>query len=397
MEMSEFPYDHKKYSNVLKSNPNAEIVLALTSRGNVDLEHGEPKFLGPRDIVVESEEELFKLHELRKDKKYASELTLKKRKSINGLSSAVKALEESRRIGLSEYFNYFGIKLYSCDITLDGAYLEIWGKTKAEYEKSQEEEIAAEIEAELKKVNAKKPDWLKRGEELIYPEKIDKWYKFVEEAILDEITPGYRVEEMLDMMERLARGESFEELYKIIEQDTTSKYKYLGWPLCDLAMNVPEFYEYILNKEHEKYSAKNYSWYKNHIEYIKAENKMLALLNPDFLEKFKDESKVIDEHTEPSVQENPVNEATGNKASEKTIQVISPSEEKITESTLVSTLDEATLENQSDKSTRVEAEKALVANVKKKNKLISMIEFAQKKLNELRAKIANKSNDDKTK
>jgi hypothetical protein len=71
-------------------------------------------------------------------------------------------------------------------------------------------------------------------------------------------------------------------------------------------------------------------------------------------------------------------------------QKASQSEEQSTNQTLE-------IENNSTSESREKAELALIANVERKSKLISMIEFAQNKLKALRDKIAHKNNDDKTK
>jgi hypothetical protein len=384
MEMSEFPYDHKKYRDILKNNPDAKIILPIGEGGRVDLEHGEPKFIEPRDIMVYSEDELYEVHELRKDKQYATEVPLKLKNKIKDIDSAVEVLEDERKRGLSVYYNFFGIRLYSCDITLDGAYLDVFRKTKAEVEKDLEDEKNAIYQKKQKEVNDKKDGWIKRGEKMIYPEKFEKWHEFLDDEISDEISPGYRVEEMLEMMERLAQGESFETLYQTIEKAKTPNYKYLGWPLCNLAVNGPEFYEYILMKEADKHSGRDNSWYLNHIEYMKAENQRLAQLHPDlFVTQVKVEDQVVEEQAEMQEPDTHITEAyTGQKASQ--------SEEQSTNQTLE-------IENNSTSESREKAELALIANVERKSKLISMIEFAQNKLKALRDKIAHKNNDDKTK
>jgi hypothetical protein len=185
-------------------------------------------------------------------------------------------------------------------------------------------------------------------------------------------------------MERLAQGESFETLYQTIEKAKTPNYKYLGWPLCNLAVNGPEFYEYILMKEADKHSGRDNSWYLNHIEYMKAENQRLAQLHPDlFVTQVKVEDQVVEEQAEMQEPDTHITEAyTGQKASQ--------SEEQSTNQTLE-------IENNSTSESREKAELALIANVERKSKLISMIEFAQNKLKALRDKIAHKNNDDKTK
>lgn len=51
---------------------------------------------------------------------------------INTLDEAVKYLEECREKGKNVYLNFNGHKLYSANVTIDSAYMQVMGITKAE-------------------------------------------------------------------------------------------------------------------------------------------------------------------------------------------------------------------------------------------------------------------------
>lgn len=55
------------------------------------------------------------------------------------LDEAVEYLQECRKRGLNFYLDFNGHKLYSCDVTIDSAYMEVVGMTKAEDAASKEE------------------------------------------------------------------------------------------------------------------------------------------------------------------------------------------------------------------------------------------------------------------
>lgn len=56
-----------------------------------------------------------------------------------GLDSAIEYLEDCRQRGENVYIDFNGHYLYSADITVDGAYLEVVGMTKEEDESIREQ------------------------------------------------------------------------------------------------------------------------------------------------------------------------------------------------------------------------------------------------------------------
>ena len=55
----------------------------------------------------------------------------------NSLDLIVAALEHARGCSRNAYVDYKGVRLYSVDVTLDGAYQAVYGCTKAEFDKGE--------------------------------------------------------------------------------------------------------------------------------------------------------------------------------------------------------------------------------------------------------------------
>lgn len=144
---------------------------------------------------------------------------------------AVKVLQEYQAKGESVYVEFEGHKLYSADITLDGAYKEITGQTKAEFDKAEEEKLE-----NLKKEQAERkaqavqniPEWLERGEKLIPADKKEAWEKYVKQSAQSELRAGDDVKQVLDIMEKITSGASQEDIKKLIGEkghtDTSQKF-----------------------------------------------------------------------------------------------------------------------------------------------------------------------------
>ena len=165
----------------------------------------------------------------------------------NTLDAAVQELEEYKDRGESVVIDFNGHKLYSCDITMDGAYQEVLGQTKAEHDKAMEEwrkeyeERTAREEAEAK---AKIPAWIKKGEEFIYPERMEKWAECVE-ARAGDLYHGMDLDSVLELMEKLESGASMEEVKEIFDGQGHSGASagMVRSMMFHFAKRGPEFYE----------------------------------------------------------------------------------------------------------------------------------------------------------
>ena len=103
-------------------------------------------------------------------------------------------------------FNTF--ELNSDTVTLNGAYKKILGKTKVQYDASVKKRIKRNerIMKELEDQAVERiPEQIKRGEKLIYPQRMEEFKKLVKIRATD-LYKGWDVEQALDIMEALEEG-----------------------------------------------------------------------------------------------------------------------------------------------------------------------------------------------
>ena len=190
------------------------------------------------------------------------------------LEECVNALLKFKSRGESVFVDFNGHKLYSCDITMDGAYQEVLGKTKAEFDKAQEEwqkeyeERTARKEAEAK---AKIPTWIKKGEAFIYPERMEEWTQCVE-ARASDLYHGRDLDDAIEIMEKLENGASLDEAKELLDSQDHSgtSYEMVRNIIFSFSKQGPEFWEHtaygeispkarqaIKDKKRENESIKN--------------------------------------------------------------------------------------------------------------------------------------------
>jgi len=165
----------------------------------------------------------------------------------NTIESAVKTLEDYKARGESVVIDFNGHKLYSCDVTMDSAYMEITGKTKAEFDEAQAkwrkeyQEREAREEAEAK---AKIPAWVEKGEAFIYPERMEKWKECVE-ARAGDLYHGMDLDSALALMEKLESGATMEEVKEMFDEQGHSGASagMVRRMMFHFAKRGPEFYE----------------------------------------------------------------------------------------------------------------------------------------------------------
>jgi len=131
----------------------------------------------------------------------------------SNIESAVTTLLQARANGENAFIEFNGHKLYSADVTMDSAYLEITGKTKeqsdkdqAEWSKNYEKEYA--VAQERAKANI--PNWVEKGKPFIFPERHEEWQLCVEGRASD-LYHGSDLDASLEIMEALENGASMEE------------------------------------------------------------------------------------------------------------------------------------------------------------------------------------------
>lgn len=119
-------------------------------------------------------------------------------------------VEELQRYGKEQkkYMKFKGHIIYS-DMTLDEAYLEIFGTTKEERDKREREAEALREKKEKEKREkaiAFIPDWQKAGEKFVAPEKLEFWNETVV-ASANSWCHGWDLEDMLEISNALIEGD----------------------------------------------------------------------------------------------------------------------------------------------------------------------------------------------
>ena len=172
---------------------------------------------------------------------------------MGDIDTAVQKLIEYQKMGKSVYVNFNGHKLYSCDITLDGAYKEITGMTKAESDKAREEARKKwELERKEKKEQAERkiPEWISDGEKNIFPERAEDWQYYVETSARQGMYYGSDIAATLEIMGMLEGGASFEDVEKKLEEQGHSGHSYsiVTKNVLHFSKNGPDFYEAVVLK-----------------------------------------------------------------------------------------------------------------------------------------------------
>lgn len=138
----------------------------------------------------------------------------------NDIDSVVKSLLAARDKGELISTDFNGHMLYSDTVTLDGAYLEITGKTKAEFDKAQQE-WREEYERKEQEHKAKIPDlteeWKQKGREILAEAYWELWDKCVP-IRLGDLYHGMELGCCLNIVKILNGGGTLEEAKKEIEK-----------------------------------------------------------------------------------------------------------------------------------------------------------------------------------
>ena len=135
------------------------------------------------------------------------------------LDEAVELLLAEKAAGRRAYCNFNDIIFHSDTVTMDSAYMEVFGKTKAEYEKSQEIALKKLKEDEKRKTEEaikNIPEWIAKGQSLIFPNRHDEWAKYVQMSA-EGWTHGVDVKNVLELMEAFKNGATMEQAIQIFK------------------------------------------------------------------------------------------------------------------------------------------------------------------------------------
>lgn len=135
------------------------------------------------------------------------------------LESVVKALQHYHAQGEKVCAEFNGHVLYSDTVTMDSAYLEVYGQTKADFDKSLEEQRENYRRAE-EEHKAKIPDltqeWREKGRSVLDPKYWVEWARIVP-IRLNDLYHGMELGACLDIVKALNDGCTMDEAERIID------------------------------------------------------------------------------------------------------------------------------------------------------------------------------------
>lgn len=144
------------------------------------------------------------------------------------IEDVVNELLRYKNNGVLAFGEFNGVNLYSDTVTMDGAYLEITGQTKAEFDKKQQEwrEDYKRKEQEHKdSIPELTKEWMAKGREILSEDKWDYWDKIVP-IRLGDLYHGMELGNCLDIVEILNNNGSLEEAKELIESQGHSGMSY---------------------------------------------------------------------------------------------------------------------------------------------------------------------------
>lgn len=124
------------------------------------------------------------------------------------LSTAVMELLEYKERGELVCGDFNGHMLYSDTVTMDGAYLEIVGVTKAEYDRKEEESRQRWIQSKKEhkeRIPQLTKKWVERGHQILDEKYWEKWDECVP-IRLDDLYEGMELGHCLEIVKALNEG-----------------------------------------------------------------------------------------------------------------------------------------------------------------------------------------------
>ncbi|RXZ78096.1 hypothetical protein EBB07_29010 [Paenibacillaceae bacterium] len=140
------------------------------------------------------------------------------------IEDAVRELLMYKNQGVLAFGEFNGAKLFSETVTLDGAYKEIIGKTKTEFDESQRKwkEDYEQKDKEFKKdIPSLSEEWKKKGRGVLSENKWEYWDKIVP-IRLGDLYHGMELGCCLDIVKILNNNGSLDEAKRKIENQNHS-------------------------------------------------------------------------------------------------------------------------------------------------------------------------------
>lgn len=175
------------------------------------------------------------------------------------LESTVDALLAAKERGEHVYCVFNGVTLHSDTVSMDSAYMEVTGYTRKEYYQRRKEFIENyKKEEQIAEQKAKEniPNWIERGQALIFPERYEQWKKCVQTCATN-VYHGQELDVALDIMTALENGATMEEAKQIFDKECVSEELKLSVRdiLFSFSSKGPEFCEataYLAMSEENK-------------------------------------------------------------------------------------------------------------------------------------------------
>ena len=134
------------------------------------------------------------------------------------IDEAVKLLKQYHAEGKKVCMEFNGTMLYSDTVTVDSAYMDILGRTKAEHEqymKEWHERQVREEEEYQKKIPELTKEWIEKGHAILDKKYWETWDECVPIRLRD-LYHGMELGNCLDIVSALNNGCSLDEAKKII-------------------------------------------------------------------------------------------------------------------------------------------------------------------------------------
>lgn len=140
------------------------------------------------------------------------------------IEKSVNRLLDYKEKEILAFGRFNGVALYSDTVTMDGAYKQITGKTKSEFDEYQQEEIE-KYKRQKKEHEERVPElvemWKKKGEEVLSEDKWEYWDRIVP-VRLNDLYQGMELSCCLDIIKILNNGGTFNEAKEEIERQNHS-------------------------------------------------------------------------------------------------------------------------------------------------------------------------------
>lgn len=165
------------------------------------------------------------------------------------IEGAVNMLLEYRDRGILACGTFNGVTLYSDVVTVNGAYLKITGKTKAQFDNAQQgwrDEYAREEKEHKDRIPEVSEVWKSKGREVLSKDRWDYWDKIVP-IRLGDLYRGMELKCCLDIVKMLNDGGELDEAKIMIENQGHSGMSFglvrsMVRELCDRGQ---EFSDYV--------------------------------------------------------------------------------------------------------------------------------------------------------